>query len=200
MTPRAPAMAADDRRASIVRAALPLLRKTGAAATTKEVAVAAGIAEGTLFRVFPTKDALVQACVADAFDTENAVARLREVASDRPLEERLRQGVEVMRDHVEGIIGLMSVLHATGVQMPRPPADGKRRPASSPEIDAAFVDLIGSDAERLRFPVQRVITFLSMLTLASAHPMLPDHGATPADVVDLLLHGALETSQETPAC
>jgi hypothetical protein len=39
-----------------------------------------------------------------------------------------------------------------------------------------------------------------MLTLASAHPMLPDHGATPADVVDLLLHGALESSKETSPC
>jgi AcrR family transcriptional regulator len=193
-------MSADDRRASIISAALPLLRKTGAAVTTKEVAVAAGIAEGTLFRVFPTKDALIEACVANAFDTATAVAGLQAVDRDLPLEQRLSAGVEVMREHVEGIIGLISVLHATGVHLPRPPAKGKRRPATSPEVDAAFVDLVGTDAELLRFPVQRVITFLSMLTLASAHPMLPDHGATPADVVDLLLHGALETSKETSPC
>jgi AcrR family transcriptional regulator len=193
-------MPADDRRASIIRAALPLLRKTGAAVTTKEVAVAAGIAEGTLFRVFPTTDALIEACVANAFDTATAVAGLCAIDRDLPLEHRLTNGVEVMREHVEGIIGLISVLHATGVQLPRPSVKGKRRPGTSPEVDAAFVDLVGPDAERLRFPVQRVITFLSMLTLASAHPMLPDHGATAADVVDLLLHGALDPSKETSPC
>lgn len=188
-------MSVDDRRASVIEAALPILRESGAAATTKEIATAAGIAEGTLFRVFPTKDALVHACVASAFDTTIALGRLRQVDRDQPLEARLTAAVEVMKSHLEGFIGLMSVLHTTGAEMPRPPSGrGPRR--TSPEIDAEFEAIIGTDADRLRYPVQRVVTFLSMLTLASAHPMLPHDGATSADVVDLLLHGALSPESE----
>ena len=190
-------MSVDDRRASVIEAALPILRESGAAATTKEIATAAGIAEGTLFRVFPTKEALVHACVASAFNTDRVVQQLKHVDRSLPLEGRLTAAVEIMKAHLEGFIGLMSVLHTTGAEMPKPPATGARRRGSNPEIDAEFLALIEPDADRLRYPAQRVITFLSMLTLASAHPMLPDHGATPADVVDVLLHGALSPESET---
>ena len=190
-------MAVDERRAAIVEAALPLLRENGAAVTTKEIALAAGVAEGTVFRVFESKDAVVSACIAQAFDTAAVIERLEAIDRTLPLELRLVAGVEVMKVHTEGIIGLMSVLHSTGQPFERSkPAGGPGPRRTSPEVDAAFHDLIGPDAHRFRYPVQRVITFLSMLTLASAHPMLPNDGATPADVVAVLLHGALTSESE----
>jgi len=48
----------------VIRAALPLIAERGAAVTTQQVARAAGIGEATIFRVFPDKDALLDACVA----------------------------------------------------------------------------------------------------------------------------------------
>ena len=69
MSPRAPAMAPDDRRASIIAATIPLLRDKGRGISTQEIAKAAGIAEGTIFRVFDSKDEIIHACVHEAFDT-----------------------------------------------------------------------------------------------------------------------------------
>ena len=57
-------MSPDERRTAIVEVAIPLLEEHGATLTTKQVAEAAGIAEGTLFRAFGTKDELVHACDA----------------------------------------------------------------------------------------------------------------------------------------
>ena len=64
-----PRISPEDRRASLVEVTIPLLREHGAALTTSQVAEAAGIAEGTVFRAFGTKDELVQACAAAVFDT-----------------------------------------------------------------------------------------------------------------------------------
>ena len=53
---RAAALPADERRSMIVAAALPLLLEHGEMVKTRDIAAAAGIAEGTIFRVFATKD------------------------------------------------------------------------------------------------------------------------------------------------
>ena len=186
-------MAPDDRRDAIVTATLPLLVRSGAGVTTKEIAAAAGIAEGTVFRVFETKDELVRACFGKATDTTEVRAGLRAVDRGLPLEQRLVAAVEIMHGHVQTVIALMTALHSSGVHLHRPPATagGPIRRPGDPEVDAAFIDLIGPDAALLRVPVERAVTYLSMLTMASVHPFFPDAKTTAAEVVDVLLTGVL---------
>src|SRR3954470_1380975 len=58
---RASRMSPDERRAAIVTAVLPLLEQYGGEVSTRRIAEAAGIAEGTIFRVFPDKRSLLLA-------------------------------------------------------------------------------------------------------------------------------------------
>ncbi|MFF7259623.1 TetR/AcrR family transcriptional regulator [Streptomyces sp. NPDC008159] len=51
----------------IIQTTIPLIAEYGAAVTTAKVARAAGIGEGTIFRVFADRDELLQACLAEAF-------------------------------------------------------------------------------------------------------------------------------------
>lgn len=184
-------MSPDERRTAIVEVAIPLLEEHGATLTTKQVAEAAGIAEGTLFRAFGTKDELVHACAAAVFDTGDVVERLRAVDRGQSLDARLADAVGIMLEHVGRVIGLVTSLHAAGVAPLRhPEGERPRRPRmTDPEVDAAVVDLIGADAENLRLDPTDVVNILSHLTLASAHPMIPGRAMTPAEIVSVVLDG-----------
>ena len=61
MTPRAAPLPPDERRRRLVEATLPLLVEHGRGVTSRQIAEAAGVAEGTVFRAFESKDlALMQ--------------------------------------------------------------------------------------------------------------------------------------------
>src|ERR1700710_532869 len=68
MSPRATSMSPDDRRKAIVTALVPLIVERGGEVTTREIAEAAGIAEGTIFRVFPDKKSLLLAAAEEAIN------------------------------------------------------------------------------------------------------------------------------------
>ncbi|MEV5966312.1 helix-turn-helix domain-containing protein [Kribbella sp. NPDC051952] len=63
MTPRADA---ERNRAAILAAATEAFAEHGPAATTEKVAIRAGVAVGTVFRHFPTKDALLVAIMKES--------------------------------------------------------------------------------------------------------------------------------------
>ncbi len=77
VTPRAAPMSPDERRRAIIDAVLPLLIEHGDAVTTRLIAEAAGIAEGTIFRVFADKDALIHAVAAETLNPADADEVLR---------------------------------------------------------------------------------------------------------------------------
>ncbi len=101
-------MSPDDRRKAIVRALLPLLVERGGEVSTREIALAAGIAEGTIFRVFPDKRSLMLAAAEEAINPADGQAafdeamageselRAKVVVAARRVHERQRMTMSVM--------------------------------------------------------------------------------------------------------
>jgi len=108
-------MAPEDRRQAIVEALIPLLVERGGDITTKEVARAAGIAEGTIFRVFPDKRALLLAAAEEAMNPTGGEEAFDEVLAGVT---DLREGIIVVTHRILDRMRLtMSVMMAVRPQM-----------------------------------------------------------------------------------
>lgn len=83
-------------RDRILSSARELFARRGTQAQMEEVAEHAGVGLGTLYRRFPTKEALVTAMVKERFESFAAIARAAEQVAD-PFEAL----VTVMRGHAE---------------------------------------------------------------------------------------------------
>jgi AcrR family transcriptional regulator len=81
-TARPPRADAQRNRARVLAAAERVFAERGTAASTEEVARAAGVGVGTVFRHFPSKEALLQALVVDRLARVAAEAREHTASSD----------------------------------------------------------------------------------------------------------------------
>ena len=184
---RAAAMAPDDRRAMIVQATLPLLLEAGEMVTTRQIADAAGIAEGTIFRAFADKESLIAAVIEAALDVEPLEQAIAAVDRTQPLEVVLEAAVRCVQQRVVDIWRLYSALG------PRSHHQGHRPPT----VLAALVSLLDAFRPWLRVEPEDAARLLRALTLAMTHPMLVDEPLGPAAIVDLFLHGV---SAGRPPC
>src|SRR5262245_34572973 len=82
-------LAPDDRCAGLVEATVPLLIDNGSAISTRQIAQAAGVAEGTIFRVFPDKNSLILAAIRSALDPAKGEAALRAIPATLDVRERV---------------------------------------------------------------------------------------------------------------
>ena len=82
-------MAPEDRRAALIAATIPLLHEHGLDVSTRQIADAAGVAEGTIFGVFKDKSSLVVAALVQALDPQPTLDALAAIDRGLDLRERL---------------------------------------------------------------------------------------------------------------
>ncbi len=192
-TGRAPALAPEDRRAALIEAAVPLVLQRGFEVTTKDLAAAAGVAEGTIFRVFDTKDDLVVAAARSVFARTDHLDELRAISHDLPLEARLTAAVTIWQTVARRMISVFVAFHGATDRQRLGDPHSLLDPSITARAGAIVAGLLAPDADRLRRPIPDVVRILGSLVLASVHPIDALRAASaPDDIVDLLLHGVLD--------
>jgi AcrR family transcriptional regulator len=202
-------LAPDERRRAIVDAVIPLLVQQGSSVTTRQIAEAAGVAEGTLFRVFPDKAALLHAAARAVFDPARGRASLAAIPADLDLEAMVRAAADVLLAGMRQTIAVMIAVRGALVEDPGrgPDLAGASKPApgegpnertgppafireANQAVLEALTVLFERYADQLRLSPVRAAVVLRGLVLGIGHPgMNEDNQLTPDEVASVVVSG-----------
>jgi AcrR family transcriptional regulator len=179
-------MRPEERRAAIIAATVPLVREHGLDVSTRQIAEAAGIAEGTIFRVFETKDELLQEAIRAALGPSETEEKLRAIDADLPLQQRIEAAATLLQRQMANNVQLVAA-----VGMARIPheahADRQNRHAQHIEL---LSRLFEPDRAELTCEPHDAARYFQILALGGSHPHLSGgRTLTPAEITSLLLNG-----------
>ena len=206
---RAPAMSQEERRAAIVRSTLPLLLEHGGNISTSQIAAAAGIAEGTVFRAFKDKQEILVACVQAGMNSEEEVARITAIGQDGPLHVRLTEAVRAVSGYLDRVWSIGQAVRSAGLgpeaMQQRMHGDGEKREAREPgpppeflRVSEAMGGLFDEARDNLRVDAERAVRMLLGLVFSNRMRAsgFGEPVGDPEEIVDLFLHGVMDSEEK----
>ncbi|HEY7470684.1 MAG TPA: helix-turn-helix domain-containing protein [Acidimicrobiia bacterium] len=179
------------RRQAILAAVIPLLEERGGSVTTRQMAEAAGVAEGTIFRVFPHKRGLLAAAFKAIVDPSPVERDLALIYEGAPIEVQLEEAARIVRDYFARVFALFTAIRSL------PPERG-RRTAGPPRfvkdanaaIDRSLTLMFGRFQDQLRIEPGKAAVAFRGLVLAGTHPAFSASDRLTVDeVVSVLVSG-----------
>jgi AcrR family transcriptional regulator len=164
----------------ILEAVMPLLAEHGRDISSKQIAQAAGIAEGTVFRAFGDKESLIEAGIVKLLDPEPLREELRAIDPKLPLEQKVLAVVMLMRRRFGEVFRIMAMVGGGP-----PPRRDQRH-----EFAVIIARLLQPEAEELNWPPERVAHIIRLITFASSLPALNENTEfTETELASIVLYG-----------
>lgn len=188
---RARPLAPDERREAILDAVLPLLRERGRDVTSRELAEASGVAEGTIFRAFGDKESLLEAGLIKLLDPQPFRAELRRIPHDLAFEDKITCIIGALRVRFREVFRVMTLFQREG-----PPP---RREASNEEWLDIVRELLEPDTHRLGVPVDTVAWYLRLVAFgASIEPFNHFRSFDSEELAGIVVHGVAVAGAPPP--
>lgn len=216
---RAKPLPLEQRRRALIEATIPLLLEHGADVSTRQIAEAAGVAEGTIFRAFGSKDDLMHAAVTDAVTHDGLGDALAALPTDTDLPTTVAAIAAALIERVTRMRTLVGLFHSRDWHAPHHPdapahdhagprvhahpqdadASGPLRcPRPDPRsiherISAQVAQALAPHADHLRATPQEAASVIIALTFGARHPIAGHPSfSSPEALADLALHGLLK--------
>lgn len=194
---RATALPAEDRRQAIIAALVPLLVERGGDLSTREIAEAAGVAEGTIFRVFQDKRALMLAAAREAVSPADGQFLFDDVsAGGSTLREQIVLVAERVHDRMRLTMAVMMAVRSALIS--EPSSDGKQKYVGPPDfvleaqglLHRRLTGLFEPHRAELGVSPETAAVALRSLIAGSAWPELGIGAVlTSEQIADLVLYG-----------
>jgi AcrR family transcriptional regulator len=195
-------MAPDERREVLVDVYLQLARAHGRRPSTSEIAAAAKVAEGTIYRAFRTKDELEEEAVQFAFCPAPVRHEIAAIDPGLSMRDRLVAFTRILQQRFTDVFGLMTALgiappardghdacFAAGHHLPDAGGSDECSPRHQPLLDA-ITELLEGSREQFAVAPEDVIHRIRLLTFSGSHPAISDGRLlTPEEIVDTILDG-----------
>lgn len=184
-------MSPEDRQQAILDAVTPLIVERGASVTTSEMARAAGVAEGTIYSVFPDKHSLIIAAVRASLDPAAVQAAVGNIDRTQTLQLQLQDAATILADRIERVMALFDALRSLPDHSHH---DGSHARHFVAQTEAAvtetLTELLDTHREELSIEPVRAAAAFRGLIFAIRHPMLPpDQRLTVEEAVTILMSG-----------
>jgi AcrR family transcriptional regulator len=199
---RQPALAPDDRRAALIAATIPLLHEHGTEVSTRQIAHAAGVAEGTIFGVFSNKNELVVCSVVKALDPQPTLDALAAIDRTADIHERVVAAATIVNDRFADNALLMHAARRLIFTKEAHPEAAEQMSSTRGHLLTAVTEVFEPDAHRLRLPPAKAARLLLLYCGANTFgPYADSEAFNGAELASLLLDGVLTSdSGEQAKC